>query len=49
MFTAAESEYANAVVAGIDPEGKLFDRSKILHRSHCIARENFLVKDLRVI
>ena len=49
VFTAAESEYANAIIDGIDPDKKLFDRNKLLHRSHCIARDTCLVKDLNII
>ena len=47
VFTAGTKAYANPILDKIDPENKLF--SLRLFRDHCIPRNQFFVKDLRVI
>ena len=40
VFTAAEQDYATAILEKLDPDQHLFDRTnKLLHRSHCIKRD----------
>ena len=47
VFTAGEQIYADAILNEIDPIGEYF--SFRLYRQHCLRRENYLVKDLRII
>jgi Dullard-like phosphatase family protein len=47
VFTAGTQEYAEPILDQLDPNGDLF--SLRLYRQHCIKRDNFFIKDLRVI
>lgn len=47
VFTAGEQMYADAVLDCIDPNKEYI--SHRLYRQHCTKRDNYYIKDLRVI
>jgi hypothetical protein len=47
VFTAGTQEYADAILDHIDPDGELF--SLRLYRHHCTRKNQFHIKDLRLM
>ena len=47
VFTASHKLYADKILDILDPSNKFFDHR--LYRNNCVANENCLVKDLRVL